>query len=190
MMKPEEILTFWLDDVGPERWYAGGRALDGEIRERFLDVWEQAQHGACSHWLTGPDGVLAYLILLDQFPRHMFRGGSRAYATDPAALAAAKCAIDKRWDEKIPEPARQFFYLPLMHSESQTDQDRCVRLLLTRMPENGRDNLIHARAHRELIRRYGRFPYRNAALGRPDTADENAFNAAGGYRSVLQAMQG
>jgi len=189
MVQPDEILAFWLDEVGAEGWYGSDAALDARIRERFEAVWRNALEGAYSLWLTYPTGALAYLILLDQFPRNMFRGSAKAFSSDHAALAAAKCAIDKGWDWKIDEPARQFFYLPLMHSESQTDQDRCVRLMLTRMPENGKDNLVHAKAHREVIRRFGRFPYRNAALSRADTAHEQEFERAGGYGSVLREMR-
>lgn len=189
MVQPEEILEFWLDHVGPSGWYRQDEALDAEIREKFQPAWSHAQAGAYSLWLTYPTGVLAYLILTDQFPRNMFRGDKRAFASDLAALAAAKCAIDKGWDLRIDEPARQFFYLPLMHSESQTDQDRCVRLMLTRMPESGEENLVHAKAHREVIRRYGRFPYRNAALQRPSNAHEIEFEAQGGYGAVLREMR-
>lgn len=189
MTTPEEILAFWLDEVGPEGWYAGGEALDEEVRQRFSAAWGKAQEGAFSLWLTYPSGVLAYVILNDQFPRNMFRGEGRAFASDKAALAAAKCAIDKGWDMKIDEPARQFFYLPLMHSESQMDQDRCVRLLLTRMPETGAANVKHARAHREVIRRFGRFPYRNEALARASTEPERAFVRDGGYGALLQTME-
>jgi uncharacterized protein (DUF924 family) len=189
MVKPEEILAFWLDEIGPKGWYATDPALDQTIRDRFEQAWRQAQQGGYSLWLTYPSGVLAYLILMDQFPRNMFRGEGRAFSSDRAALAAAKCAIDKGWDMKIDEPARQFFYLPLMHSESQTDQDRCVRLMLTRMPSAGAGNLVHAKAHREVIRRFGRFPYRNAALARTDTEHEIDFERAGGYGSVLREMQ-
>jgi uncharacterized protein (DUF924 family) len=189
MKKPEEILAFWLDEVGPAGWYKADDALDAKIRDRFEGAWRNALEGAYSLWLTYPSGVLAYLILMDQFPRNMFRGDKRAYASDVVALAAAKCAIDKGWDTKIDEPARQFFYLPLMHSESQTDQDRCVRLMLTRMPESGEENLVHAKAHREVIRRYGRFPYRNAALARAATSHEAEFEESGGYGAVLREMR-
>ncbi len=188
MVTPDEILAFWLDEVGPEGWYRADAGLDARIRTNFEAAWENGQEGAHSLWLTYPSGVLAYLILLDQFPRNMFRGEARAFSTDLAALAAAKCAIDKGWDMKIDEPARQFFYLPLMHSESQTDQDRCVRLMLTRMPETGEGNLVHAKAHREVIRRFGRFPYRNAALSRSDTAHELEFEKSGGYGAVLREL--
>ena len=188
MTTPDEILSFWLDEIGPEGWYRSDPALDTAIRETFLPAWEEAQQGAYSFWLTYPTGVLAYIILNDQLPRNMFRGEGRAFASDKAALAAAKCAVDKRWDMKIDEPARQFFYLPLMHSESQMDQDRCVRLMLTRMPEGGAQNLVHAKAHREVIRRFGRFPYRNEALARDTTGAEADFEQSGGYGAVLRQM--
>jgi len=189
MVGPEEILSFWLDEVGPAKWYAQEDALDETIRQRFAAAWEGARSGRFSLWLTYPSGVLAYVILTDQFPRNMFRGDGRSFATDRAALAAVKAAIDKGWDLKIDEPARQFFYLPLMHSESQMDQDRCVRLLLTRMPETGAANVKHARAHREVIRRFGRFPYRNEALARASTEPERAFVRDGGYGALLQTME-
>lgn len=189
MVQPEEILSFWLDEVGPEGWYKTDEALDQTIRDRFEDAWRKTKKGAHGLWLTYPSGVLAYLILMDQFPRNMFRGDKRAYSSDEAAVAACKCAIDKGWDMRIDEPARQFFYLPLMHSESQCDQDRCVRLMLTRMPETGADNLVHAKAHREVIRRYGRFPYRNVALARRPNRNEAEFEAEGGYGAVLREMR-
>ncbi|MCI2398492.1 DUF924 family protein [Aliiroseovarius subalbicans] len=188
MCKPEDVLNFWLDEVGPDGWYAGGETLDQMVRDRFLDSWKEACDGAYSLWLTHPSGVLAYIILMDQFPRNMFRGEGRAFASDKAALEAAKCAVNKGWDMKIDEPARQFFYLPMMHSESLCDQDRCVRLMLTRMPASGASNLLHAKVHREVIRRFGRFPYRNEALARDTTAPEAAFVAGGGYGAVLQEL--
>lgn len=186
---PEEVLAFWLDEVGPQGWYAGGEALDAVVRDRFLATWEAAMAGACGLWLTSPRGALAYVVLLDQLPRNMFRGQARAFASDRGARAAAKMAIDRGWDGRIPEPERQFFYLPLMHSESLVDQDRCVRLFASRMPETGADQLLHARAHRAQIRRFGRFPMRNAALGRADTAAEGAFLAAGGYGALVERMK-
>lgn len=189
MIGPEEILSFWLDEVGPTKWYLQEDALDDEIRARFLTAWEGAREGRYSLWLTYPSGVLAYVILTDQFPRNMFRGDGRSFATDRAALAAAKAAIAKGWDLKIDEPARQFFYLPLMHSENLCDQDRCVRLLCERMPETGASNLLHARAHREVIRKFGRFPYRNAALQRAATAQEEDYVSAGGYGETVRALQ-
>ena len=189
MANPEDVLAYWLDDLSPSDWYRSDEALDQAIRDRFVNDWQEAVAGGRSHWLANPAGTLAYIILLDQFPRNMFRGSGRAFASDKAALAAAKCAIRKGWDLRIDEPARQFFYLPLMHSENLCDQDRCVRLMLTRMPRTGGANLLHARAHREVIRRFGRFPYRNEALGRANTAAESEFIEEGGYGAAIEAVK-
>lgn len=189
MAEPDEILSFWLDEVGPEGWYGGGDELDETVRQRFMEDYERARAGALSLWLTYPSGVLAYIILTDQFPRNMFRGSAQAFATDGAAKAAAKAAISKGWDLKIDEPARQFFYLPMMHAECQSDQDRAVRLIATRMPEHGDGNLPHAKAHREIIRRFGRFPYRNDALSRETNPAEREWMEQGGYGAVLRAIE-
>lgn len=189
MLKPEEILAFWLDEIGPKGWYAGGEDLDDRIRDLALETWQAAQNGACGLWLTYPTGMLAYVILMDQFPRNMFRNTGQAFASDRKALSAAKVAIRKNWDMRVDEPARQFFYLPLMHSECLGDQERCVRLMLTRMPEFGEDNLVHAKAHREVIRRFGRFPYRSAALHRTVSGPEAAFLDQGGYQLAMDAVQ-
>ena len=188
-MGPEEILKFWLDDVGPSGWYKSSPELDEEIRERFEQALLGAASGRYSLWLTYPSGALAYIILTDQFSRNMYRGTAHAFATDRIGLAAAKSAIAKGWDMKIDEPARQFFYLPLMHSENLCDQDRCVRLLHGRMPEHGEINLLHARAHRAVIRQFGRFPTRNDALGRATTQHELAYVTDGGYGATLRAME-
>lgn len=189
MTTPQEVLAFWLDEVGEKGWYIQDETLDTQIRDRFGPAWQQAAEGAYSLWLTYPSGALAYLILTDQFPRNMFRGQADAFATDDIARAAAKASIKKGWDMKIDEPARQFFYMPLMHSESLCDQDRCVRLMLERMPTSGPSNLLHARAHREVIRQFGRFPYRNEALSRSMTQSEQDYVTAGGYGQTVQALQ-
>ncbi len=188
-MNPETILSFWIDEVGPKGWYAQDDALDRTIRDRFQRTWEEAAEGACGLWLTSPTGTLAYVILTDQFPRNMFRNDPRAFATDKSARAAAKIAITRNWDMRISEPARQFCYMPLMHSENLIDQDRCVRLVCTRMPQTGAGTLLHAKVHREIIRSFGRFPYRNAALGRETTEAEAAFFNDGGYATVLKGIQ-
>ena len=189
MANPDEILAFWLDEVGPEGWYKQDDALDQEIRDRFMDVYDQACEGALSLWLTYPSGTLAYIILTDQFPRNMFRGEAKSFATDGIARGAAKAAIAKGWDEKIDGMARQFFYMPMMHSESLCDQERCIRLMLERMPESGANNLLHAQAHREVIRQFGRFPYRNTALNREDRACEKAYVEQGGYGMTFRNIQ-
>lgn len=189
MIGPEDVLSFWLDEIGPKGWYDGGDALDAKISEKFKSTWEGAMEGRYSLWLTYPSGARAYIILTDQFPRNMFRGSGRAFSSDRAALTAAKAAIGKGWDLKIDEPARQFFYLPLMHSENLCDQDRCVRLMHERMPKAGADNLLHARAHREVIRQFGRFPYRNEVLQRSSTGAESAYVSNGGYGRTVRELQ-
>lgn len=188
MVSPDEVLRFWLDEVGPEGWYEASDTLDQTIRDKFFGAWENARQGAFGLWLTYASGTLAYIILTDQFPRNMFRNEARAFVTDRIALAAAKMAINRGWDLRIDEPARQFFYLPLMHSENLCDQERCVRLICERMPEHGPENMVHARAHREVIRQFGRFPHRNVALGRPSTAQERAYQAQGGYGATLRQL--
>ena len=189
MVSPDEVVSFWLDDVGPSGWYKVSETLDAEIRDKFLDTWKSAREGSCALWLTYPTGTLAYLILMDQFPRNMFRDSGDSFATDRAALAAAKAAIDRKWDLRIDEPARQFFYLPLMHSENLCDQERCIRLICERMPVGREGNLFHARAHREVIRQFGRFPYRNEALDRATTLPETAYLESGGYAATLRDLE-
>lgn len=188
MTTPDSILAFWLDEVGPEGWYAKDDALDAAITERFGAAWKGLMEGRYGLWLTYPSGALAYILLADQFPRNMFRDDRRAFASDEVGRAAAKQAIHRGWDLKIDPPARQFFYMPLMHSENLCDQDRCVRLFKERMPE-AEGNLLHARVHREVIRRFGRFPYRNAALARKTNAPEQSFLDQGSYGAILREFQ-
>ena len=188
MITPDDILAFWLDEVGPGGWYAKDDALDEQIRMRFGDGLQGLMQGRYGLWLTYPSGALAYIILADQFPRNMFRDDSRAFASDEVARAAAKQAIHRGWDLKIDPPARQFFYLPLMHAENLCDQDRCVRLFKERMPE-AESNLLHARVHREVIRSFGRFPYRNDVLARRTTETEQSFLDNGGYGATLREME-
>ncbi|SHE39445.1 Uncharacterized conserved protein, DUF924 family [Loktanella atrilutea] len=189
MRTAQDVLTFWLDDVAPADWYRQDDALDQRIRETFAETWEHAADGHLGLWLTCPSEALAYIILTDQFPRNMFRGSGEAFSTDPLARAAAKMAIDRDWDLRIDPPARQFFYLPLMHSENLADQDRAVRLFHARMPDDATDNLDHARAHRAVIRNFGRFPHRNEALDRPTTEAEQVFMRDGGYGAMLRQVQ-
>ena len=189
MMDPEDVLAYWLDEVGPEGWYKGGDALDAEIKDKFLTTWKAAESGALSLWLTYPSGALAYCIVTDQFSRNMFRGTAKAFSTDQAAVAVAKSAIAKGWDLRIDEPARVFFYMPLCHSECLADQERCVRLMHTRMLKDGAGYLLHAKAHREVIRRFGRFPFRNEALHRATQPGEVEFLTAGGYGATVRELE-
>ena len=116
--EPQDVLNFWLKDVGPAGWYNSSDALDAEIRSRFEGLWSEAEAGKLNHWLTNPTDALAFLIVTDQFPRNMFRDTGKAFASDRIALAAAKLGIEKGWDMRVEAPERQFFYLPLMHSEN------------------------------------------------------------------------
>ncbi|MDA0900560.1 MAG: DUF924 domain-containing protein [Proteobacteria bacterium] len=184
----QEITEFWIG-AGPEVWFRRDDDFDAEIRARFGAPLQVAAAGAMNHWINSTSTALALMILLDQFPRNMFRADPRAFATDAKVLGLAKDALEMGHDLRLPEPERQFFYLPFMHSEDLADQTRAIELIETRMPQTGQGNLIHARAPAEIIRRFGRFPYRNADLGRDMTAEEQAFLDAGGYGSVLRSLQ-
>ncbi|AHM04919.1 Putative transmembrane protein [Roseibacterium elongatum DSM 19469] len=185
--RADEVLAFW-QGAGPEKWYKKDDAFDAQIRAQFETLWEAAAGGALDEiWATNAQGALALIVLLDQFPRNMFRDDGRAFASDDRARSIACYAIERGWDLRVDGPMRQFFYLPFMHSERLTDQDHCVRLMAERMA--GTDNLLHARAHREIIRRFNRFPYRNAALGRVSTDAERAFLENGGYGAILSEVQ-
>ena len=175
----DPTLTFWLSDVGEAGWYKVDPAIDAEIKDRFGKTWASALAGELDDWRRDPRGSLALLILLDQFSRNMYRGTSRAYSADPAARRIACGALRAGHDRRVESPGRQFFYLPLMHSEYLSDQERCVRLLKMRMPNS--PQLDHAIRHRAVIRKFGRFPSRNSAMGRTDSSAELAYRAAGGY---------
>lgn len=188
MSDPVEVLDFWLGEVGPSGWYAGGETLDRECRMRFGDLWQAAFEGGLEHWVDGAAGSLAYLIICDQMARNMHRGTALAFATDDRALDAARRAVDKGWDMAAPEPERQFFYMPFEHSENATDQAVAVQLLTERLPSDP-DMALHARAHQAIIARFGRFPFRNAALGRESTAAEAEFLANGGYMAEVNRLR-
>jgi uncharacterized protein (DUF924 family) len=189
MSEPEAIVEFWLNEVGESGWYVADAELDEEIRTRFGAEWRAARDGGRDFWCNGPRGTLAFLILTDQFPRNMFRGAAEAFATDPLALRAARAAIAKDFDLRIDEPERVFFYMPFEHSEDLEEQEVSVRMVEERMPETGAEYPLHARAHREVIHRFGRFPFRNEALGRVSSAEEKDFLENGGYRTVLEALK-
>lgn len=176
------VLEFWLDEVGPEGWYAVNETVDRRCADEFGELMEQARLGHLIQWRATPSGALALLILLDQFPRNVYRGRPEAHRADLRARAVAKASIASGHDLRVCGAGRQFFYLPLMHSESLPDQERCVRLLFMRAPNP--DGLYHATRHRDVIRRFGRFPSRNPVLKRIDTAAEIAYRAKGGYMSA------
>ena len=171
------ILAFWRD-AGPEKWFTKDTAFDNEIRARFLPTHEAAAAEKLAKWEDTVEGALALVIALDQFPRNMFRGSARAFATDPLARQVADRAIAAGFDRQVPLADRQFFYLPFEHSESLVDQERCVALFRT---TGDADALKWAELHADIIRKFGRFPHRNASLGRITTAAEQAFLAEGGF---------
>lgn len=188
MSDPIEVLDFWLGEIGPEGWYLGSPELDDEIAHRFGDLWEALASGGLEHWIDGPAPTLAYLVVADQFSRNIHRGSGRAFDTDARARDAAYRAIAAGWDLMAPAPERQFFYLPLEHSEKLRDQDEAVAMMSQRMSEHP-EQILHAKTHREIIAKFGRFPFRNAALGRENTAEEQEFLDAGGYGPFVAAYR-
>jgi uncharacterized protein (DUF924 family) len=173
----QDVLAFWRE-AGPKQWFNKDTAFDEAIRTRFLATHEAAAAGQLADWENSAEGSLALLILLDQFPRNMFRGSARAFATDPMARRIADSAIGKGYDRQVSATDRQFFYLPFEHSEALADQERCVALF----GATGDAELLKwAELHADIIRKFGRFPHRNAVLGRATTAAEQAFLDSGGF---------
>jgi uncharacterized protein (DUF924 family) len=174
---PADVLAFWRA-AGPDKWFAKDDTFDAEIAARFGALWRAAANHELASWETTPDGALALVVVLDQFPRNMFREQARTYETDAVARAVADRALERGFDRMVPQQERQFFYLPLMHSEILADQERC--LMLARAL--GDDEVTkYAEIHTDVVRRFGRFPHRNTMLGRPTTPDEQAFLDAGGF---------
>jgi uncharacterized protein (DUF924 family) len=173
---PADVLGFWRA-AGPQKWFRKDEAFDTEFRERFLAAHEAAAAGSLREWMAQADGALALVLLLDQFPRNAFRDSPRMYATDAAARDAAAAALAAGFDDAVDPDLQRFFYLPFMHSEDLADLDACVAL----SEPLGGEALRYARHHREVVARFGRFPHRNAVLGRPNTPDEERFLAEGGF---------
>lgn len=185
----DDVLEFWLRTVGPEGWFfTESPEIDQKIRDRFMSRWDAAKNGGLRDWCESAEGALGYLIVTDQFSRNMWRGDARSFATDPLARSAARRAIARNDDLKVEGAARIFFYLPFEHHECLPDQEWYLDLTADRLPDPDGSYRLHGRVHHEIIRRFGRFPYRNEALGRTSTADEQAFLASGGYGSVLRAL--
>ncbi|MEP7030785.1 MAG: DUF924 family protein [Pseudolabrys sp.] len=176
-VSPADVVGFW-QDAGPKRWFKKDDAFDREIRERFLPAHEAAADGQLTAWEQSAQGALALLILLDQFPRNMFRGEARAFATDPMARSIAAGAIVRGYDGEVAPQMRGFFYLPFEHSELLADQERAVAF---NKATGDADGLKWAEIHADIIRRFGRFPHRNAVLGRATTPEEQAFLDSGGF---------
>jgi uncharacterized protein (DUF924 family) len=171
-----DVVTFWRE-AGFDRWFTKDEAFDAEIKRRFLPTYEAAAGGKLRDWENTAEGALALLILLDQFPRNMFRGDKRAFAADPLARAVTAGALIKGYDAQVGD-MRAFFYLPFEHSEDLADQERGVALYTA---AGDADGLKWAKLHADIIRKFGRFPHRNAALGRTTTPDERKFLDEGGF---------
>jgi uncharacterized protein (DUF924 family) len=176
-VSPHDVLAFWRA-AGPKKWFTKDAAFDEDIRTRFMATHEAAATGDLAAWEATPEGALALAIVLDQFPRNMFRNDARTYAADPLARAVAERAIARGFDGQVPEGERQFFYLPFEHSEALADQEKCIALCR----ETGDAELVKwAEIHADIIRKFGRFPHRNAILGRATTPEEQAFLDSGGF---------
>ena len=173
----DEVLRFWFTELPRQQWFAGSATLDEQIRSRFLDVHRMVAAAPEDALLADAKTALAAVIVLDQFSRNMFRGTPEAFATDELAAATAQKAIDAGFDKDIESEFLTFLFLPLMHSESIVDQERCVIALHAIAPHN----LSYAREHERIIRRFGRFPHRNPILGRHMTPAEQAFIDGGGF---------
>lgn len=174
---PADIVAFWRK-AGPEKWFAKDAAFDAEIRQRFLPAYEAAAAGRLDDWQGTAEGAYALLILLDQFPRNLFRGSPQAFATDAKALAIARHAVATGFDKSYEPPEQRFLYMPFMHSEALHDQEHCIALCAA---ADDADGVKYAEIHRDIIRDFGRFPHRNAVLGRKTTAAEQAFLDDGGF---------
>jgi uncharacterized protein (DUF924 family) len=173
---PADVIRFW-SEAGPDAWFTKDAAFDGRFRAAFLDDHFAAARRDLDGWMETADGMLALMILLDQFPRNCFRGTGHMYATDPLALSLARIADARGDDGRINPALRVFLYLPYSHSEELADQERAVAL----NHRIGAPYLDHAVGHRDVVARFGRFPHRNALLGRETTAEERAFLADGGF---------
>jgi uncharacterized protein (DUF924 family) len=170
--RAQDVLRFWFrGDERDPRWFRKDDAFDLEIRERFLPVYEQAARGGLAAWRESPAACLALVIVLDQFPRNMFRGTAQAFAADALAREAARTIVAQGWDRAMSPAQRLFAYLPFEHSEDLADQDLSCEL----MKGFDAEQVRYAERHRDIIRRFGRFPHRNAALGRASTAEEIEF---------------
>ncbi len=177
VVTPAGVLAFWRA-VGPARWFTRDAEIDAAILDRYRATYETGAAGELSDWEQSAEGALALVLVLDQFPRNMFRGTPRAFATDPLARAAAARAIARQFDRAFANPERRFFYLPYMHSEDVADQERCIALCREADDPEG---VLHAEIHAGIIRRFDRFPHRNAALGRTTSPDEQVFLDTGGF---------
>ncbi len=169
-----EVLQFWFVELLPENWFGSSDEIDRQIENRFGALLAQASEGGCDDWADSPRGLLALVIVLDQFSRNIHRDSARAYAQDEAAQDLVLKAIDKGWDDKLGLDQRQFLYMPLMHAEDRELQRLCVQKFEA-LEKSAREITGFAERHRDIVERFGRFPYRNEVLGRSSTEEEREF---------------
>jgi uncharacterized protein (DUF924 family) len=178
---PQDIIGFW-SAAGRQKWFGKDARFDDAIRLKFEPVHIIASRGGYDHWQDSAEGCLALLLLLDQFPRNLWRNSAHAFATDGKARAVARHAMSQGFDQQVDPALRSFVYLPFEHSEDLADQDVSIALCQGLLDDTGDgEPLKYALVHREIIARFGRFPHRNAALGRTTTAEEQAFLDDGGF---------
>jgi len=177
---PGEVVTFWLGQ-NEKVWFSADPAFDAEVLSRFAELVERAKSGALDHWADTAEGALALVILLDQMTRNIYRDSPEMFAADGKALSVAERAIERGFDQELPKAERRWLYMPFMHSEDLADQERSVELF-TRSEIS--ESVPFAVDHADIIRRFGRFPHRNAILGRQTTPEEADFLAGGGFSGV------
>ena len=181
-MRPEDVLEFWFGREGDEgygefreEWFRKDDAFDEEIRDRFLGLYEETAAGKHDDWREYARGAVALVIVLDQFPRNMFRNDPKTYATDEKAREAARYAVERALDRELSPFERWFLYIPFMHSEEIEDQRLSLDLYSSLGKVGEADPMPYARGHMEIVERFGRFPHRNATLGRETTVEEAEF---------------
>ncbi len=168
----EEVLSFWFSERVKPLWFKKSAEFDREIKQRFLEIYQLATTSALNDWRNNYRQILALIIVLDQFPRNMFRNTPQAFATDSQAVELTNYAVEQNYQQDLSIDQQVFLYMPLMHSENKSDQAKCVKLFADLGKE---DNLQFALRHQEVIDRFGRFPHRNQILGRDSTPAEQEF---------------
>ena len=177
---PEEIINYWYSERVQPLWFNSTPEFDAELKERFEPLVKSAAQGELSNWLESPEGCLALVIVLDQFPLNIYRGKPESFSTEKQAVNIARHAVERGYDKKLPSSQLAFLYMPFMHSESMADQDLSVQLFTS---AGLKDNAKFAEHHRDIVRRFGRFPHRNKILGRQNSQDELEYlNSKGAFK--------
>ncbi len=175
----KDVLHFWFEEIEPRQWFEVNPAFDKQVKDRFHVIYNMACEGLCDGWQEDADGAVALCLVLDQFPRNMFRDTARAYESDDKALLTAKYAVSKGYNHLLTPVRRKFLYMPYMHSESLSDQNKCVELFAA-MKADDPLSYDYAVKHMKVVERFGRFPHRNPILGRENAPEEDAFLAENG----------